>query len=244
MPIHDWTRTYHGAFHHFHGTWLFRVAEALNAGILPPGFYALGEQVGGAAVPDVLTLEAGRAAGPPPGLPGDAALPLVLPKATLVAVAQAPSYPPRPRVIAVRHRSGDRLVAMIEIVSAGNKTDAAEIGSLVEKTVVALSKGIHVVLIDLHPPGTFDPDGIHNLVWAELGQSPVAFSRDRSMQVVSYRSLGSVSSFIEPRAVGEELPEAPLFLTPTKFVALPLESTYRAAFDALPANLKEQLAGG
>ncbi len=221
MPIHDWTRTYAGAFHHFHGTWLFRIAEALNAGLLSPGYYALGEQVA--------DCDAASAA---------------LPSATLTAVAEAPCYPPRPRVIAVRHESNHRLVAMIEIVSAGNKSDAAEIGSLVEKTVVALSKGIHVVLVDLHPPGAFDPAGLHNLIWTELGQPPVAFSREKPLQVVSYRSAGSVSSFIEPRSVGERLPDAPLFLTPPHFVSLPLETTYQEAFAALPMNLKEDVGGG
>lgn len=142
LPIHDWTRTYAGAFHHFHGTWLFRLAEALNAGILPPGYYAP-----------------------------------------------------------------------------------------------------HVVLIDLHPPSAFDPQGIHNLIWAELGQPPVPFSHDRPLQVVSYRAAGSISSFIEPRAVGETLPDAPLFLTPSRFVALPLDETYRGSFAALPANLKREVAG-
>jgi hypothetical protein len=131
---------------------------------------------------------------------------------------------------------------MIEIVSAGNKSDAAELGSLVERTVVALSKGIHVVLIDLHRPGSFDPAGLHNVIWAELGQPPVPFQRERPLQVVSYRSAGSVSSLIEPRAVGEKLPEAPLFLTPSLLVALPLEQTYEAAFAALPANLRADLA--
>lgn len=241
MPIHDWTKTYAGAFHHFHGTWLFRLAEALNAGLLPHGYYALGEQVVGGAVPDVLALEA-RVEALRPTSERDAAS-ASLPSATLTAIAETPSYPPRPRVIAVRHRSGHRLVAMIEIVSAGNKTDAAEIGSLVEKTVVALSKGVHVVLVDLHPPGVFDPRGLHNLIWSELGQPPVPFSSQKPLQVVSYRSSGSVSSFIEPRAVGDRLPDAPLFLTPARFVPLPLEGTYEASFAALPKNLKEELGG-
>lgn len=243
MPIHDWSRTYAGAFHHFHGTWLFRIAEALNAGLLPPDYYALGEQVVGGAVPDVLALESRRPREAPASLNREDVAALELPAATLVAVAEKPSYPPRPRVIAVRHRSGDRLVAMIEIVSAGNKSDAAELGSLVEKTVVALSKGIHVVLIDLHRPGPFDPVGIHNVIWAELGQPPVSFLDNRPFQIISYRSAGSVSSLIEPRAVGEKLPEAPLFLTPSLLVALPLERTYEGAFAALPSNLKTALTG-
>jgi hypothetical protein len=147
-------------------------------------------------------------------------------------------------VIAVRHASGHRLVAMIEIVSAGNKTDAADLGSLVEKTVVALSKGIHVVLVDLHGPGSFDPQGVHNLVWTELGQEPVDLPADRPLQVVSYLSHRRISSYIEPLRVGDRLPGVPLFLKPGLFVKLPLEATYQAAFDALPEHLREELGRG
>ena len=144
----------------------------------------------------------------------------------------------------MRHRSGDRLVAMIEIFSAGNKTDAADIGSLVEKTVVALSKGIQVVLIDLHPPGPFDPRGLHNLIWTELGQDPIDVPSEKPLQVVSYLSDGKVSSFIEPLAVGDRLPEAPLFLDGGIFVPLPLESSYLRSFEAVPRHLREEVEGG
>lgn len=244
MPIHDWTKTYAGAFHHFHGAWLFRIAETLNAGLLPPGYYALGEQVVGGAVPDVLTLEARQASRHQSSAGEDVSPELVkLPTASLTAVAEAPRYPPRPRVIAVRHRSGDRLVAMIEIVSAGNKSDASELGSLVEKTVVALSKGIHVILVDLHSPGTYDPEGLHNLVWTELGQPPMPFSRERPLQIVSYRAGASISSFIEPRAPGEKLPDAYLFLTLAHYIALPLEATYQTTFAALPHHLRDEVGG-
>jgi hypothetical protein len=132
---------------------------------------------------------------------------------------------------------------MIEIVSAGNKHDAADVGSLVEKTVVALSKGVHVVLIDLHPPGRFDPDGLHNLIWAELGQEPVAWPDDHPLGVVSYLSNRRVLSYLEPLRVGDRLPDIPLFLTASLFVPLPLESTYLAAFDDLPEHLRSEIAG-
>ena len=244
MPVHDWTRIYAGVFHHLHVTWLVELARTLNHGLLPPGYYALGEQVIGGAVPDVLMLGRHTTRGEPAAAPATAgARPARLPTATITAVAEAPLYPPRPRVIAVRHRSGDRLVAIIEIVSAGNKDDAADVGSLVEKTVVALSKAIHVVLIDLYPPGRFDPHGLHNLVWAELGQETVDLPPERPLQVVSYLSQGKVSSFIEPLAIGDRLPAAPLFLEQGSFVSLPLEATYMTSFATLPAHLREEVEG-
>jgi hypothetical protein len=140
--------------------------------------------------------------------------------------------------------AGNRLVALIEIVSAGNNKDAADIGSLVEKTVVALSKRVHVVIIDLHRPGSFDPLGIHNLVWTELGQEPIEPPPGKPLQVVSYLACeGKVSSFIEPLAVGDRLPDAPLFLEGGRFVQLPLESTYMQSFEAVPQHLREAVGG-
>ncbi len=41
MPIHDWTRVSAGTIHHFHTMWITHVSEALNAGLLPEGYYAL-----------------------------------------------------------------------------------------------------------------------------------------------------------------------------------------------------------
>src|SRR5947209_735550 len=57
MPIHDWTRVTAGTFHHFHQTWIVELSRALNAGRLPPGFYALAEQFAGGFGPDMLALE-------------------------------------------------------------------------------------------------------------------------------------------------------------------------------------------
>ena len=43
MPVHDWTRVDAGIFHHFHTSWMDEIAGALNAGLLPPDYYALAE---------------------------------------------------------------------------------------------------------------------------------------------------------------------------------------------------------
>src|SRR4051794_31227819 len=67
MPIHDWTRVIDGTFHDFHATWIIEIKRALNAGLLPPDYYALAEQVAGGLWPDVLTLENAR---PRPGQTG------------------------------------------------------------------------------------------------------------------------------------------------------------------------------
>ena len=57
MPIHDWTRVDAGLFHHFHQEWTVALCNALNAGTLPPDYFALVEQNIRGPIPDVLTLQ-------------------------------------------------------------------------------------------------------------------------------------------------------------------------------------------
>src|SRR5215468_8474616 len=44
MPIHDWTRVRSNRFHDFHQSWTIAIRNALNAGRLPPGYFAMVEQ--------------------------------------------------------------------------------------------------------------------------------------------------------------------------------------------------------
>jgi len=41
MPIHDWSPVDAGIFHHFHQAWTIEIRNALNAGLLPHGFFDL-----------------------------------------------------------------------------------------------------------------------------------------------------------------------------------------------------------
>ena len=56
MPVHDWSRVNAGIFHSFHLSWTDEIMAALNAGLLPPDYYALAEQLAGEFGPDVLAL--------------------------------------------------------------------------------------------------------------------------------------------------------------------------------------------
>lgn len=55
-PIHDWSQVDAGLFHHFHQRWIAAISDALNAGGLPPDYYALAEQRTAGREPDVLAL--------------------------------------------------------------------------------------------------------------------------------------------------------------------------------------------
>ena len=56
MPIHDWSRVSFGTCHNFHQGWMIALRDALNAGWLPEGYFAMAEQVVGRPEADVVAL--------------------------------------------------------------------------------------------------------------------------------------------------------------------------------------------
>jgi hypothetical protein len=63
---HAGTRLDAGTFHAFHTLWISEIMKALNAGLLPKGYYALAEQAATRMQTDMLTLRVN----PPRGKPG------------------------------------------------------------------------------------------------------------------------------------------------------------------------------
>lgn len=245
MPIHDWTRVDAGTFHAFHGAWITHLMGSLNGGVLPSGYYALSESHSSGLIPDVLTL--GRPdAGPDPTAPSSGiALADAPPRVgrRLVADPKA-AYRARRRTLTIRHASGDRIVAFLEILSPGNKDRAANVQELVNKVDDALTQGIHVMVVDLFPPGRFDPEGMHGAIWARYGTDDQAPAGDRPLTACSYRAVAPVEAYLVHLAVGEALPEMPMFLDARTYVNVPLEPTYLAAFGDMPAFLRDRLSAG
>ncbi|MHC4403698.1 MAG: DUF4058 family protein [Planctomycetota bacterium] len=250
MPIHDWTRVDAGIFHDFHHEWISTIKRALNAGVLPPDYYALAEQIAGGLGPDVLTLESIRSepkgegeneTADESGSHGGLALATAPPKVRFTATAETERYAGKRSRIAVRHSSEDRVVAMIEIVSPGNKGSRHALRSFVEKAVELLDAGIHLLIVDLFPPGPRDPQGIHRAIWSEIVEDDFRLPPGQPLTLVAYSSGEVKQAFIEPVATGAPLNEMPLFLEPGLYVPVPLEATYRAAFDAVPKRWQEEL---
>lgn len=133
MPIHDWTRVPSGLFHHFHQDWSIEISRSLNRGILPRGLSALVEQRYGGREADVLAVENWRRTPQRPGEGGGGTvLTMEPPTATLVARTTKEIFAGRANRIVVRHHLG-RIVAVIEIVSPGNKDSRGALRDFVEK---------------------------------------------------------------------------------------------------------------
>ncbi len=135
MPVHDWTRVDDGTFHDFHHAWTAEIRKALNAGVLPEGYYAQSEQVAFSIEPDVLTLKVpssgnGSRGGGNSG--GNVAV-MAPPQASFTFRVEINEYTARQREIVIRHSWGHRIVALIEIVSPGNKASGYAFSQLVAK---------------------------------------------------------------------------------------------------------------
>jgi hypothetical protein len=239
MPIHDWTRVDAGIFHDFHQSWITEIKRVLNQGILPPDYYALAEQQAAGFAPDVVTLQLhgnGSVNQTPATLPGPAkgGARVAPPKLQPVAQTDMTFYRRKQNAISVRHVSGDELVAMVEIVSPGNEAGRNALRAFVQKTAALLNLGIHLLIIDVHPPGKRDPQGIHGEIWEEIACEEYVAPEDKPLTLAAYESDVTVRAYVVSLAVGDPLIDMPLFLETGKAVEVPLEATYQAAFAEVP----------
>lgn len=246
MPIHDWTRVGPGIFHDFHHTWIAELKRALNAGLLPSGYYALAEQIAGGFGPDVLALERPLENGPSESSTrqgSGVALALSPPKVQFHVRAEMDQYAAKAKAVVIRHASDHRVVAMMEIVSPGNKSSRPALRSFIEKADEMIGAGVHLLIVDLFPPGSLDPQGIHNAIWKQFGEERFAAPVGRPLVLASYVASPCPEAFVEPAAVAEPLADMPLFLAADWYVPVPLETTYHSAWQAVPSIWRDALAG-
>jgi Protein of unknown function (DUF4058) len=238
MPIHDWTRVRANRFHHFHQTWTALIAAALNGGLLPAGYLAMAEQITGGPEPDVVTLSL-------PVRPGNAeqggiAVEDVAPKTRMRTQSDAFTYARKANRIVVRHPDG-AVVAVLEIVSPGNKDSRHAVRSFARKAVAFLQAGVNLLIVDLFPPSRRDRQGIHKLIWDRIRDEPFELPADKPLTLAAYSAGSTITAYVEPVGVGDPLPDMPLFLTPDRYVPCPLEGTYRQSWDMFPQALKGPL---
>ena len=233
MPMHNWTRVSAGTFHDFHGSWISELKKTLNNGLLPSEFYAQSEQIAGQIGPDVLTLKA-RDTTAEVSADGATAVADAPPKVSYTTeLDEIDSYALRRRTLIIRHSSGDEIIALIEVVSPGNKNRQRALDRFLDKATSALADGFHLLIIDPHPPGRYDPRGIHAAMWGdERFQPPL----DKTLTLASYSAGTPPRAYVEPIAIGEHLPEMPLFLEEDWYVNVPLESTYMEAYSSVPGR--------
>jgi hypothetical protein len=240
MAVHDWRRVPAGIFHHFHHEWISQIALALNGGILPEGYYSLAEQHAAGFGPDVLTLQMS----PPPedsASGGPVSTKLAKPRLQPTGESELDFYRRKQKVIAVRHVSDDRIVAVIEIVSPGNKSSRSALRSFIDKAAQLLEQRIHLLIVDVFPPGKRDPQGIHGAPWEELTGESYTLPPSQPLALASYEADLSTRAYVSSFAMGAALLDMPLFLEPGGCIEVPLDATYGRAFDAVPKRWRDLL---
>ena len=247
MPIHDWTNVTAGTFHAFHTAWISEIQKSLNGGVLPTGYYAMAEQVAGDTIPDVLTLQDTLTSDGEDDLPvsGGGTATIKPPPRTAIhdKLHEMRALATRSRRIAIRHTTGDRIVALLEIASPGNKNSRFAVKQFIDKATAALQHGFHLTVLDLFPPGRFDPDGLHGKLWENLGgtYTPPA---DKPLTLSAYpANMELMECYVEPTSVGSLLIDMPLFLTTSLYVDVPLEKTYLEAYVGVPNRWKSVIEG-
>jgi hypothetical protein len=92
----------------------------------------------------------------------------------------------------------------------------------------------------LFPPTRRDPHGVHRAIWDEFEAEDVYFEfppgKDRIL--ASYNAGREKAAYVEPIAVGDVLPDMPLFLFEDRHIKVPLESTYQTTWSVVPADLQ------
>ena len=250
MPLHDWTRVSPGTWHDFHLAWIAEIRNTLNDGRMPPQYYAQAEQVIGPLGPDVLALQTTDESpnGTPAAYPsssdseaGGVAVATAPPRTRHIAEAELNNYVLKRRTIVIRHNSGDRIIALLEIVSPGNKAAQRPFEIFVEKAQEALYRGYHLLVVDLFPPGPRDPNGVHAAIWGGFGEDVFALTPDEPLTLVAYSAGALKRAFIEPTAVGCAMIDMPLFLTADGYINVPLEATYQRAYRGVARKWKAVL---
>ena len=140
--------------------------------------------------------------------------------------------------VAIRDPRG-KLVSVIEIVSPGNKGSRAKFQELVDKAVEFIRLGINVLVI---------------ICYRRRGEILKGFTRRSGTRSTRSRSTcrptnGSLwrrtsaglekVACVEPIAVGDVLPDMPLFLEPEIYIPAPLDATYELTWSVCPAPLKD-----
>ena len=240
MPVHDWSKVDAGVFHDFHQSWTIEIRNALNGGILPEGFFAMAEQVISGPIPDVITLQ--RQANPDGWDPSGKGVAVIdsPPRARFICSADVDPYVRRANRIVIKHRLG-QVVAVVEIVSPGNKSSTRALRSLVEKAAELLRQGVHLLIVDLFPPSPRDPQGLHKVIWDEICEEPFVLPPNKPLTVAAYSAAEPMTAYVEPVAVGDLLPNLPIFLGHDTYIPAPLEPTYQTTWAKCPEILQQAI---
>ena len=89
-------------------------------------------------------------------------------------------------------------MAVIEIVSPGNKNSAHGLRSFVTKARELLRHKIHLLIVDPIPVSNRDPFGLHAAIIEDFQDDPLGLPPETPLSVFAYECDDRVRSYLEP----------------------------------------------
>ncbi len=201
-------------WHSFHNSWATYLSSQLNT-LLPEGYFAEPNVQYGVEIDAAAFEEPGELA-PPAGWippPVHASVPFSLSGAVVE--------------VGIFSRSGGpTLAGAVELVSPANKDRQAHRDALVSKCATYLQAGVGLVLVDVVTERSAD---LHRELLARLGvANPSAAT---PLFGAAYRPVerdggATLDIWLEPVAIGQQLPTLPLWLRGGLCLPVELEATY------------------
>jgi hypothetical protein len=221
------------SWENFHGGWGFLLAGQLNTRPLPYGFLAEGNvHIGVTVAPDVAAFEedadARTGGGPNGAVATDVWAP---PQAPLVVPVDFSGL----ETFEIRVYDQDRartLVAVVELVSPGNKDRPENRRAFLDKCAAYLREGVSLIIVDIV---TARRHNFHaSLMELFNGGEAAVRAVTSDLYAVTYRvrvagTRTQLEAWPTALALGAPLPTMPLWLTESLAVPLDLEAAYSEA---------------
>ena len=233
MPLRDHFRpplADTASWEELHGGWPMVIVQQLRT-ILPPGYVAGPKVHAGAQIEiDVAAYE--RTAGPDPSAAGEQSGGVATAAWVAEPVVRVETELPEYDEYEVRvydATRGRRLVAAVELVSPANKDRPEKRNAFVGKCAALLRNGVAVSIVDLVTIRQFN---LYAELMAFVGHPDPTMSVDRphlyaaSCRWVCREPKSLLQSWSHPLALGQPLPELPLWLADALVVPLDLEESY------------------
>ena len=109
-------------------------------------------------------------------------------------------------------------MAIIEIVSPGNKDSSNSIRAFVEKAADILTQGVNLLIVDLFPRTPRDRRGIHQAILDDLSDERFDEVPGKPLVAASFLGGDRPEAYAEPLAVGDPLPSLPIFLSAERYI--------------------------
>ena len=145
----------------------------------------------------------------------------------------------KPNAVVIRHASDDKVVAVIEIVSPGNKASQRGFDQFVKKAAELIQAGVHLLVVDLFPPTAAPARRPSRHLGRGRRRGRPGVAPRQAVGAMAY-SCGDVKrAFIEPVAPAMPCRRWLFFLTPDEHVLVPLAPAYDSALAAVPARWRD-----